>query len=507
MFKTCFTSIAQAVFEHAQNHETRHKLAIADNENSFSYAELKIEILDIARQLRDLGVHSKRVMLEATPHAYVPAFYLALQLLDCTVIPFAKRAHNDTLNHFKNMSDADFYIASEKLSFDLAGKLFSDFSTQSTPSDTKFTNYSFPDENKVTDIFFTSGTTGRSKAVPLTSLQIIGGACNTINGGQKKISDVQLVTPPMYHAQAWQTIRGLLLLGASAIIGSGYTSSDDIINNLKNYKCNAINIVPSALKLMLNDLGDTFISLMSNLDYIEVGTAPLDDNYKLKLLTLLPNTRLSINYGATECARTVYSNLTSTADNLKSLGKVVPGVEAAIFDDNWTDIKDTHKVGRLAFKGTMVMNGYLKNPSASAEVLHDGWYISKDLAYLDHDNNLHLLGRIDDIINIGGEKLSPLEVENVLSSLPGVEQVCCIGVPDPLSVLGEIPVLFYVGNDSIDAATIKNEIRSHLDRFKRPKFIIKLDKLPVNAVSKIDRKKLREIWDKGYAQKLMYSLS
>jgi long-chain acyl-CoA synthetase len=128
-------------------------------------------------------------------------------------------------------------------------------------------------------------------------------------------------------------------------------------------------------------------------------------------------------------------------------------------------------------------------PEQTADALRDGWLVTNDLVYLDADGYVFMLGRSDDIINIGGEKLSPLEVENIASEYEGAGEYACIGIPDPEGLLGQVPVL-YVGQCRSDysAEELRKYLASRMERIKLPARIIELDKLPRNRMEKLDRR-------------------
>ena len=108
-----------------------------------------------------------------------------------------------------------------------------------------------------------------------------------------------------------------------------------------------------------------------------------------------------------------------------------------------------------------------------------------------------MLGRTDDMINIGGEKLSPLEVENVACEYPYMKECACIGVADTKGALGQVPVLYIAVNDGYTEADLRKYLASRMERFKIPHAFVEVDALPRNAMQKIDRKAIRRLWSEG----------
>ena len=499
IFKTKANSVVEAIYFHAK--ESPESKCVADASSLLSYREFWNKIYNCAKKLKQLGLQKHSIVfVEAHPLVEYLVTYFAIQLLHCTAIPYSSKLSKDTIEHMARVSEAQFAISKEKVLIPITNLLYEDIEKE-TASDCEL-SYTFPEKDFLTDIFFTSGSTGRSKGVGLTALSILGGAVNTVNGCKKESSDIELVTPPLYHSQAFSTIRALFVVGGCVVLNTTYFTIDSLVNLLNKYQCNCINIIPATLKLLINDLGPNISTVLQNLRYMEIGAAPLDKKIKKYLLTELPETRLALNYGATEASRTVYNNLTSITEPLDALGQIVDNVDYKIIDENENDLTFTGKPGRLIVKGDMVMKGYLNNKSETDKVLKHGWYYSSDLVYLDKCNGyIYILGRVDDVINIGGEKVCPSEIENAILTLPQVENCCCVGVDDFMGILGQIPVVFYSATADISVSEIKRSFKESLDRVKRPKIFIRLDKIPTNAILKNDRNALKRLWKAEFESK------
>lgn len=498
-FKTKARSLVEAIYNHSV--ENPDNKAVADSLLILTYKDFWDRIYDCAKKLRQIGlIKNQRVFVEAHPQVEYIVTYFAIQLLHCTAIPYSCKLSKDTIAHMANVSDAKFSISKKGTVLPITNILYEDIRKE-IPSEEAL-DYSFPETDFLTDIFFTSGTTGKSKGVGLTTLSILGGAVNTINGCQKQQTDIELVTPPLYHSQAFSTIRALFVVGGCVVLNNTYFTIETLQNLLNKYHCNCLNTVPATLKLLVNDLGDNIKCVLKNLRYIEIGAAPLDKRTKIFLLNALPNTRLALNYGATEASRTVYNNLTSIDGPLDALGKIVENVECKIIDEDGKDLTKTGKPGRLIFKGDMVMKGYVKNNAETDKVLKNGWYYSSDLAYLSKlDGCVYILGRVDDVINIGGEKICPAEIEQSILTIPQIDNCCCVGVDDFMGILGQIPVVFYSSKSDISVVKLKQSLKDSLDRVKRPKIFIRLEKIPTNSILKNDRNALKRLWKNEFESK------
>jgi acyl-CoA synthetase (AMP-forming)/AMP-acid ligase II len=192
-------------------------------------------------------------------------------------------------------------------------------------------------------------------------------------------------------------------------------------------------------------------------------------------------------------------------EKLGSVGKAVQGAELRILDGEGNEAgPGPENAGRLAVKGGMVMAGYWKNPEATAECLAAGQYVSADIAYRDDEGYVYILGRKDDVINVGGHKVSPQEIEDAAYTLPYIGECCCIGVDDPEGLRGSVPVLYAAAKDG--AAFSEEEItaylQEHLDAYKAPYRVLCVKEIPKSPVGKLLKRELAELWRREYAGKI-----
>ena len=160
------------------------------------------------------------------------------------------------------------------------------------------------------------------------------------------------------------------------------------------------------------------------------------------------------------------------------------------------DLNIQSHMDRLALSGSMLMSGYWHAPELTEKALVRGMLLTNDVVYVDEDGYVHMLGRSDDIINVGGEKVSPLDVENVACEFTKLRECACIGVPDTETHLGEVPVLFYATDDeTLDPSEIKAYIAANTEKYKVPVHYVRVGALPRNRMQKLDRRALRAMWE------------
>ena len=171
-----------------------------------------------------------------------------------------------------------------------------------------------------------------------------------------------------------------------------------------------------------------------------------------------------------------------------SVGKQIIGTNICLYNDKGRET-NPGEVGEIAITGNSLMRGYWKDPVTTSKKMHDGWFYTGDLGYLDEEGFLYLTGRMDTIINVGNEKVSPEEVENVITEIEGVEEVLVYGVQDLIlgeSVHADIKI---TTEKLIQPADIQRYCRKKLSGYKIPRLIRIVDSINKTLYGKIDRKR------------------
>src|SRR5487761_1193153 len=344
-------------------------------------------------------------------------------------------------------------------------------------------------------ILSSSGTTGRPKVIALTEQQLLH-AANQIAAHNRLSSDDRGFNPlPLWHINA--EVVGLLatlVAGASLVLDDRFHRTDfwSLVDRLE---VTWINAVPAIISRIVEVNRDE--SVPSRLRFVRSASAPLSP----ALMTAFErNTGVAIveSYGMTEAASQICVNPLDGPRKLGSVGLPV-GVELRVtaFEDprasDGVDAVDTAIVGHVEIRGPSVITRYEVN-GYEDRFDAQGWLKTGDLGFLDADGYLFLVGRSDDVINRGGEKIFPREIEEILLAQPGVRSAAVIGALD--EVLGERPVAYVVP----DAAAVADEVAAllravcaeRLPRHKQPSEFWLVDEMPLGPTGKISRRLLKE---------------
>lgn len=218
--------------------------------------------------------------------------------------------------------------------------------------------------------------------------------------------------------------------------------------------------------------------------------AAMDLGMYAAIKELFPNGTLFNNYGLTEAApRVAYVSEREPRFFSGSCGKPMCGVEVKLIDAETHANVPSGESGVLAVKGPNITTGYLNDEEQTkAAFTSDGYFISRDIARIE-EGFIYILGRSDDIFNVGGEKISPDEIEHCLNQLPDVEASGVIGVPDALR--GQVPAAFLILRNAIPRHSILHQLHEHLRPAAMPVHLYEVNELPTTANGKIQRNKLR----------------
>ncbi len=344
-------------------------------------------------------------------------------------------------------------------------------------------------------IYFSSGTTGFPKAILHSHRSLMHASIVEQKHHHQTKDDVFLCIPPLYHTGAKMHWFGSLITGGKAVLLKG-VSPETILDTVSKEKCTIVwLLVPWALDILeAIDTGkiDPKKYELSQWRLMHIGAQPVPQSLINRWKHYFPNHQYDTNYGLSESIGPGCVHL--GLENIHKVGAIgIPGYgwQVKIIDENGNEVPQG-EVGELAVKGPGVMKCYYNNPKATAEVLHDGWLWTGDMARQDEDGFYFLVDRKKDVVISGGENLYPVEIENFMSRFDKIKDVAVIGLPDKR--LGEIAAAIIELKDGEECTEEEiNEFCLGMPRYKRPKKII-FAPVPRNATGKIEKPKLRKMY-------------
>ncbi|MBE6887559.1 MAG: acyl--CoA ligase [Ruminococcaceae bacterium] len=486
-----FNSITEAVFHYEKLQP--QKLCLADDTSSVTYSEYGEKIRKYAGVFASCGIaRGDTVVVEASQTIEYLAMELALQLIGAVFVPVEHNCAAEKIRSFADRADAKAVITvkedeySVPLVFTYASLL------EKYQTSQQYMPEKLPLKSDISEILFSTGTTGKEKGIVITHGNNIALAENVMYGVEMEKDNVEMIPSPMNHSHGLRRYYANMYNGCTVVLLGSAMNVRLFFANIDKYGVNSMDLVPTALSVILKLSKDKFAEYADRIRYIQFGAAPMMEADSARICSLLPDTRLYNFYGSTESGCICIYNFNRPDSKKHCIGKPAHNAKIVIVDDNRSEIV-SHKdnTGLLASYGGMNMSGYWKDEEETAKVLIDGAVYSNDVAYFDQDGDIILLGRKGDVINVGGNKVSPEEIENAVKKIEGVADCGVIPVADPMK--GQVPKLFVEMSQghSFDAAKIRNWIAANMEPYKVPAVIVEIDKIPRSYNGKLLRKELK----------------
>ena len=525
-----------------QSAERMGKAALADfMGRKYSYTEMADAVRRVAKGLQDKGIgkgDQVGLFLPNVPH-YIAAYYGALAA-GATVVNFSPLYSVDELSH--QVADSGttilFTVSAAALlpnaikvldksslkelvvgsvaealpgAKSWAYRLFKRKEVAAIPADSRITlyaellankgDYAVQPCNPETDIAqlqYTGGTTGTPKGAMLSHQNITANArqinCidpeSRFNKPDAPMSDRILGVLPFFHVFANATVLNRTICNGGEIIMLPRFEAKAALAAINRTHVTSLPGVPTMYQALLDcpDIAKTdFTSLRACIS----GGAPLAAELKAKFEKVSGAVVIE-GYGLTESSGVVSCNPYSGVNKLGSIGQPIPGTDVKLLDkEDPTKPAPDGEPGELVFSGPQVMRGYWQRPDADAEVFVGEYLRTGDVATIDDDGFIFIVDRLKDMISVGGFKVFPSQIEDVLYKHPAVKEAVVIGVPD--AYLGERPRAYVTLQEGelAEGDTLANWLNPQLGKHERVEAVVVRDALPKTMIGKLDRKALR----------------
>jgi len=341
-----------------------------------------------------------------------------------------------------------------------------------------------PAPEDVALILHTSGSTGRPKRVPLRHVNLALSARNIVNTYQLSPADVSLCLMPLFHVHGLVASTLSTLLSGGTVVAPARFQPLAFWRTVRDSRATWYSAVPTIHQLILARSGAGGKSPdAQSLRFVRSCSAPLpvETAEKLEALTGVPVLEA---YGMTEASHQMASNPLPPRPRKFGTVGTATGIEIAIMNDAG-DLVPPGAKGEVVLKGPSVIGAYENNPEANAKSFTNGWFRTGDEGVLDDEGYLRLTGRIKELINRGGEKIAPREIDEVLLTHPAVAEAVCFGIPHP--TWGEEVAAAVVLRDAVTEAELMAYCRERLADFKCPKKLFLVKSIPRTATGKVQR--------------------
>ncbi len=477
------------------------KTAIINGNKEIQYSLLVDQVETLSRVLCEMGIRKgDKIVYSAPSKAEYIVLYLAVLNIRAVSVPVLKSASFEEVRYISELTEAKLVVSDSPKLKDMKNiisfkDLFEKVSRE-TVGECVIGKAGVSPED-ISEILFTSGTTGRPKGAMLSYRAIYASILNTAEGIGMREEDILLLPLPLNHSFGMRVLRSALYNGETIVVQNGFSFAGELKDNIEQNNCNCMVCVASGFEMIKQQIGKNYQKILSRLRYIEFSAGPVSEGLRRELCDNLPDTIIYNTWGSTETGGALFLDVSHQKDKIWSAGAPIREIQIKIVDDSFREMPhDGQMVGRLALKGDMLLSGYYGNEELSVEYMRDGWFITNDAVSIDSEGYVRMRGRVDDIISVGGEKVAPADVERLVEEAAGIPGCVCVGVDDPDGVLGSVPVVF-TEKEISDPKKIEEYIRVNGTSFMIPKAFVTVPEIPKNYMGKTDRKALKQLWISG----------
>jgi HIP---CoA ligase len=341
------------------------------------------------------------------------------------------------------------------------------------------------------DVLFTSGTTGRPKGVVMTHAQTVRQFREWCDFAGLEAGDRYAIVNPFFHMFGYKAGWLASLLRGATIFPVPVFDVPAVLSLVERERITVLPGAPTVYRSLLDHPERRKFDLRS-LRVAVTGAADIPVALIREMRAELPFRTVLTGYGLTEAGTCTGSRPEDDAETIATTaGRAMPGLEVVVADEKGREL-ERGATGELLVRGYSVMQGYLDDPQATAAAIDArGFLHTGDLATMDARGYVRIVGRLKDMLIVGGFNVYPAEVENSLLAHEAISQVAVIGVPD--ARLGEVPMAYVVAapGKSVDPAAILAWARERLANYKLPRHVVAVAELPVNAAGKVLKDPLR----------------
>ena len=477
------TNISDYLFKHAKNNPD--KIFLIVGKECFTFKEIFDKVEKVSSNLNNFSKNSIISIMFENSLEFVIS-YLAIIKIGQIVHIMSPTISKE--NFLKQINSCEPVII---LTLKKFKNLFEDVNTNKQfidfyELDKQNSTYENNEKSEFTSLLYTSGTTSSPKGVKIKNSNIIFTTKNISNVLDYNNKDVDVIPLSLSHSFGLGCLHTSLYNGSTIILHKNTMNILDILDSILENNATTFAAVPATLTMLVNDFPEKFVEKCYGLRLIITNSTKISKSTTKKILKLLPKTKLATYYGLTEASRSTFMIFNDNDGKEESVGKAAPGVEIKIVKEN-NELKN----GEIWIKGENVIESYWN--SEFSDKFEEGWIKTGDLGFLENEY-LYLTGRKDHIINVGGEKVHPEEVENIVKKIPYIDDVIALGVEHEL--FGQvIKIIIKTSDESkIDTNSIITHCKKNLERFKVPREIEFVPEFPRNEHGKI----IRHMLEKNY---------
>ena len=358
-------------------------------------------------------------------------------------------------------------------------------------------------------ILYTANIDGHLRGAVFTHKSLIRSslAINSLTGISHTLCECIML--PVSQSMGFGRLRNVLFAGGTAVLFQDQVSpTEQLIRHMLELSCTGISATQQFLASIQEFCDETFVQQIGKqIHFVEFGTASITAEEKKHITETFPGAHIYLHYGLTEVPRSTYMNFQPDRRRNQTVGRPAPYADIFIVDETGNRL-GKGQAGQIVIRGEHGFSGYWHHHNGFSKPELPVPFNTGDIGFLDKEGFLCVLGRKDEIINMGGLKISPVEVEEKIREIYPDIEICVVGLPDPAGIVGEIPVLCCIADNGkkIISSELSSSLSNRLEKDKIPRIVYRVDRFPrINNV--IARHELRKQLIEGTVQSIGHGIS
>lgn len=480
-------NVVQYLFE---NSYTLEKDFVLGNKETISFVDLYDQTLRMASYLSANYGNNRNILLVSNNNNFFLASYLGIMMSGNVCIPLDPSIEQKNFDYIIQECNAPLVVIEKRMQDKINSGTLNSITEGNYTYLIKNQPYYKQSDNFNSElpaqIIFTSGSTGVPKGVVLSHRNIIANTSSILKYLYLSKNDIMEVVLPFYYCYGLSLLHTHLRVGGSLVLNNNFIFISSVFNDVNKYKCTGFAGVPSHFQILLRKFDGFKNTHFPSLRYVTQAGGKLHNSFIEEFITTVPDIDFYVMYGQTEAtARLSYLEPGMLKNKLGSIGKGIPGVRLKVVNQSGIEVKPG-ETGEIIAKGDNVMSGYYNEPEMTGDVIKNGWLFTGDIGTVDSDGYIYLTARNKEFLKIGGKRVSPKEIEEVIVSYPEVVDCTIETVDDEITgeAVKAIVVMKKDYEKSITEDVIKAYCAGKLAIYKVPKYINFAEELKVSSSGK-----------------------
>lgn len=474
------------LFENTANLEKQLLLGPKENE---SYRSIYQDVAKLALYLQNKIGKDRKILLISPNNSFFIKSYLGIIKSGNICVPLNPTIEQTNLDFIADKTNASLSIVAGSISNKLTvrNEVISEIELNSIIEIQNIRKEVKDDfnENQIAEIIFTSGSISIPKGVMLSHKNLIANTDSIIQYLNLNENDIIQVVLPFFYCYGLSLLHTHIRVGGQLLLNNNFIFLGTTIDNFNKYKCTGFAGVPSHFQILLRKTELFKKTEFPTLRYVTQAGGKLPNVFIAEFNESFPEIKFFVMYGQTEAtARLSYLPPELLIKKMGSLGKGIPGVELKVVNSKGDAILPG-ETGEITARGDNIMRGYFEDETETSNTLKNGWLYTGDLATIDEDEYIYLTARKKEIIKVGGQRVSPKEIEEVIDLIPGVVDCTVEGLQDDL--MGEAIKSTIIINElgkNLTPEIVQKFCRERLSHHKIPTVIEFRESMEINSTGK-----------------------